>query len=151
ARGRVRRTRAGARLRGTRRGRGGRPAGADRGDALVSQTGALRLVTVQGDGIQFEARFDTGTLVMDSGKGVVHPSPVEALLAAVAACQAMDVIVVMRKKRQQVTAYEVRMSGERVAESPRRFTAITLVHRLTGRGLERAAAEDAVRIAHKHC
>ena len=117
----------------------------------MSQEGTLRLLTVQGDGIQFEARFDTGTLVMDSGKGVHHPSPVQTLLAAVATCQAMDVIVVLRKKRQQVTAYEVRMSGERVAESPRRFTAITLVHRITGRGLQRAAAEEAVRLAHKHC
>jgi putative redox protein len=114
--------------------------------------GTLRLRTVEGEGLRFEAEFPTGTVVLDSGPGCVAPNPVLHLLAALAACEGMDVISLMRKKRQQVTAYEIEMSGDRAAEPPRRYTAITLVHRLTGRGLSRAAAEDSLRLSvEKYC
>jgi putative redox protein len=114
--------------------------------------GTLRLQTVDGDGLRFEAEFPSGRIVLDSGKGAVAPNPVQSLLAAVAACEAMDVISLMRKKRQDVTAYEVRMSGERAAEHPRRYTSMTLVHRLTGHDLEAAAVEESLRITvEKYC
>ncbi len=112
----------------------------------------LRLRTVEGDGLRFEASFPSGTVVLDSGPECVAPNPVQHLLAALAACEAMDLIGLMRKKRQVVTAYDVEMTGERAAEHPRRFTAITLVHRLTGRDLSRQAAEDSLRLSvEKYC
>ena len=112
----------------------------------------LTLRTVEGEGLRFEAAFPSGTITLDSGPGCVAPNPVQHLLAALAACEAMDVIEVLRKKRQQVTAYEVEMTGERAEDHPRRFTAITLTHRLTGRNLSRAAVEDSLRLTvEKYC
>jgi putative redox protein len=118
----------------------------------MSEQGSLHLRTVAGDGLRFEAVFSTGTLVMDSGPSPVAPNPVQTLLASLAACEAMDVISLLRKKRQRVTAYEVGMAGERVADHPRRFTTIEFVHRVTGHGVELAAVEDALRLAvEKYC
>ena len=114
--------------------------------------GVLRLQTVEGDGLRFEAEFPSGRIVLDSGAGAVAPNPVLHLLAAVGACEGMDVISLMRKKRQAVTGYEIHMSGERSAEHPRRFLQMTFVHRLTGRGLSPVAVEDCLRLTvEKYC
>ena len=113
--------------------------------------GVLRLETVE-DGLHFSARVGERTLVLDSTPGGKDANPVQALLAAVAACCAMDLVEILRKKRQEITAYEVHMSGERSSQHPRRFLSIECVHRLTGRGLERRAAEDALKLSfEKYC
>lgn len=118
----------------------------------MSEHGTLHLRTVAGAGLRFEAVFRTGTLTLDSGAAATAPNPVQALLASLAACEAMDVISLLRKKRQQVTAYEVELAGKRTAEHPRRYTSIELVHRVTGHGVERAAVEDALRLSvEKYC
>jgi putative redox protein len=111
-------------------------------------TASVVLQTVEGPGIVFEARMPNGTrFVMDSSKEPAGPSPIETLLAALGACGGMDVIGILRKKRQEVTGYEVALTGERSEEHPRRFTRIELVHRLRGRDLSPAAIEEAIRLS----
>ena len=118
----------------------------------MSEHGTLHLRTVAGAGLRFEAVFSTGTVVMDSGAAPAGPNPVQTLLASLAACEAMDVIAVLRKQRQSISAYEVLMSGERAAVHPRRYTAIELVHRVTGQGVRRSAVEEALRLSvEKYC
>ena len=119
---------------------------------MTTVQGTLTLRTVEGDGLHFDAQFPAGTIALDSGPHCVAPNPVLHLLASLAACEGMDVISLMRKKRQQVSAYDVLMSAERAEEHPRRYTSITLVHRLTGTKLSRAAVEDAIRLTvEKYC
>lgn len=115
--------------------------------------GTLSLQTVEGAGLLMEARFASGKSVRyDSGPDATIANPVEALLGALAACEAMDVICILRKKRIDVTAYDVAMDGERAETPPKRFTAITLTHRITGRGVPRDAVEEAVRLSEeKYC
>jgi putative redox protein len=118
----------------------------------MSEHGTLHLRTVAGDGLRFEAVFPTGMLVIDSGAASVAPNPVQALLASLAACEAMDVISLLRKKRLHVSAYEVGMKGERVATYPRRYHSIEFVHRVTGHGVKLATVEDALRLSvEKYC
>ena len=118
----------------------------------MSEHGTLQLRTVAGEGLEFEARFATGSLVLDGGGDPAGPNPVQTLLAALAACEAMDVISILRKKHQVVSAYEVAMSGERAADHPRRFTSIAIVHRLRGRGIAPAAVDEAIRLSvQKYC
>ncbi len=118
----------------------------------MSEHATLKLETVEGDSLRFSAAFAHGTVVMDSGPHATAANPVQSLLAALAACMGMDVIGILRKKRQQVRGYEIRMSGERAPESPKRFTHITLTHVVTGTNLSRPALEDAVRLsAEKYC
>jgi putative redox protein len=74
------------------------------------------------------------------------------LLIALGGCGGMDVISILRKKRQRVTAYEVAVSGERRDEHPRVFTRIEVVHRFRGHELSPAAIEDAIRLSDtKYC
>ena len=104
-------------------------------------------------GLRFRARSGKGfETVFESGPGRVAIDPVETLLAALGTCTAMDVIHIMRKKRQQVTGYQVFMSGVRRAEHPRAYTKIETVHRMTGKGLSLAALEECVQLSEsKYC
>ena len=76
-------------------------------------SGTLTLLTVPGDDLRFAAKIAERSIVLDGSDHADEANPVQALLAAIAACEAMDVISILRKKRQVVTAYEVLMSGER--------------------------------------
>ena len=118
----------------------------------MSSRARLDLDTVS-DGLRFRVAAGSGQhTVVDSGPGMVAPSPIELLLISLASCHAMDVISILRKKRQQVTAYHVEAEGERRAEHPRAFTRITMTHRVTGHGVSLAALQDAVQISEtKYC
>lgn len=104
-------------------------------------------------GRRFEAHSRRGdTVVMDSGAGAVNGSPVDMVLAALGACSGMDVIDVLRKKRQQVVAYDLRVEGVRREEHPRVFTRIEVLHRLRGRGIDAAAVAHAIELSDtKYC
>ena len=119
----------------------------------MANSASVVLRTVEGTGLVFEARLGSGTrFLMDSSSEPQGPSPVEALLAALGACGGMDVIGILRKKRQRVTGYEVAVRGERATDHPRRFTRIEVVHRLSGRDLSAAAIEEAIRLSDtKYC
>jgi len=111
------------------------------------------LQTVEGQGLKVLARVGSGgEITMDSGPGARGASPVEAVLAALGGCTAMDVIGILRKQRQQVLGYEVVVEGERRAEHPRTFTKIEVLHRVTGRDLNPAAIAEAIRLSDtKYC
>jgi putative redox protein len=104
-------------------------------------------------GLRFHVDVGSGqSMVLDSGEGMIAPSPVEALLAALGACHGMDVISVLRKKRQVVTGYRIDVEGERHTEHPRAFTKIAIVHRFTGPALSAVAIEEAIRLTDtKYC
>src|SRR4029079_16217177 len=62
-------------------------------------------------------------------------SPTDTVLAALAACTAMDVHAIATKKRQRVDEYVVRVTAEQRDEPPRIFTRIDVTHDVAGRGL----------------
>ena len=114
----------------------------------VVKTARLTLETVEGTGLRFAARADDFALRTDSGPGAAAASPVQLLLVALGGCTAMDVISILRKKRQQVTGYEVEVLGERrMSEHPRLYTRIEIVHRVRGRDVSPAAVEEAIRLS----
>jgi putative redox protein len=73
--------------------------------------------------------------------------PMEMLLVGLAGCTAMDVITILRKKRQQVTAYEVQVQGVRADDHPRVFVEITVEHRFTGYHIQPEAVERAIELS----
>ena len=113
----------------------------------------LELDTIEPPGIRFRATTPKGLeYILDSGEGAVGPSPVDVVIAAVGACTGMDVIGILRKKRQVVTAYAIELNGTRRDEHPRAFTDIEVVHRVRGRGIDRRAVEEAVHLSEtKYC
>ena len=79
-------------------------------------------------------------------------SPVELLLVALGACTATDVASILKKKRQHVSNYVIEVSGERRDDYPRRFTAMTVHHILTGRSISAKAVAHAIELSEtKYC
>src|SRR5688572_16430108 len=77
------------------------------------------------------------------------PSPLELLLVSVAACTAADVISILEKKRQDVAAYEVEVTGDRFEDHPRKFTAFHIHHIVRGRSVSEKAVADAIDLSDK--
>lgn len=91
--------------------------------------------------------------LMDS-KGDRHaaPTPLEMLLVSVAACTAFDVQSILEKKRQDVTLYNVEITGERAEDHPRKFTKFHINHIVHGRGVSDKAVADAIELSDtKYC
>lgn len=75
------------------------------------------------------------------------PSPMALVLMSLAGCSGMDVIAIMRKKRQPVEAFEVVARGARADEYPRPYTKIMLEFRFTGTGIDPRACERAIELS----
>ena len=111
------------------------------------------------DGVAFEAEVPTGVnFIIDShpehGGRLLGPTPVEALLSSIAACSAIDVLDILRKKRQAVTSYRVEVDGDRPppGEYPRSFSEIRVRHIISGENLDPLAVARAVELSDtKYC
>lgn len=80
------------------------------------------------------------------------PRPMELALLALGGCTSMDVVSILNKMRQPVAGMEVALEGERAGEHPKVFTAVRIVFRLRGEGLDPAKVERAVRLsAERYC
>lgn len=78
--------------------------------------------------------------------------PMELIAAGLAGCTAMDVISILQKKRQQVTAFEVQIHTERAGEHPKVFTSAVIDYILTGANLDEAAVRRAIELsAERYC
>ncbi|MBV9211362.1 MAG: OsmC family protein [Acidobacteria bacterium] len=79
-------------------------------------------------------------------------TPVELLLIALGSCTAVDVVSILRKKREEVTDYRVEVTGERRAEHPRAYTRMEVKHILRGRNLSEKAVAQAIELSEtKYC
>jgi len=106
---------------------------------------AFRAISGSGHALVLDAAPEVG----GTNRGV---RPMELLLLGLGGCTGMDVISILRKKRQEVTGYEVRVHAERAAEHPKVFTAITVEHVVRGRNLSAEAVRRAVELsATKYC
>jgi putative redox protein len=105
------------------------------------------------DDMRFEAVVGSGhTVVMDNGAGNTGARPSELLGVSLAGCTAMDVISILRKKRQEVARYEVRVAGTQVEAHPHNFTRFDIVHVVEGEGIDPAAVSRAIELsATKYC
>ena len=110
-------------------------------------------VTLDGDDLRFVARSGSGhALVLDDGRGDTGPRPAELIPMALAGCTAMDVISILRKKRQEVTSYEVRAEGIQMDDHPNAFTRIDVVHVVEGPAPDVDAVRRAIELsATKYC
>lgn len=76
----------------------------------------------------------------------------EMLLVSVAGCTAVDVISILQKKRQDVTDYNVEITGTRADDHPRKFLTFHVHHIVHGRGVSEKAVADAIELSDtKYC
>jgi putative redox protein len=104
-------------------------------------------------GMQFVATPSSGHVIaFDNRESNQGGSPVETILAALAACSAMDVISIAAKKRQTIESYEIDVSASQRDEYPQVFAEIDVVHVVRGTGLSEAAIRRAIELsATKYC
>ena len=111
-------------------------------------TATVRLET----GMRFDAEAGSGHHVTldaaehDGGQNAGF-RPMELLLVGLGGCTGMDVISILRKKRQQVTGYAVHVSGIRAEENPMVFVEITVVHIVTGHHIQPEAVARAIQLS----
>jgi putative redox protein len=104
------------------------------------------------DGMRFSAEAGSGHNVMldaaleDGGQDTGF-RPMELLLVGLAGCTGMDVISILRKKRQQVTGYDVRVRAERAEDHPMVFTSITVEHLVRGHAINPDAVARAIELS----
>ncbi len=109
-------------------------------------------VTWAGDHRFDGQRQSGGPAIRMDASGVTGPSPVDALLCALAGCTGVDVVDILAKRRTPVESLRVDVVGERFAGVPGRVTAITLAYVITGADVERQHAERAIELAvTKYC
>jgi len=78
--------------------------------------------------------------------------PMELLLIGMGGCTQFDVLLILRKARQPVSDCVVELTAERAAEDPKVFTRIHAHFIVSGRGLNPAQVERAIRLsAEKYC
>ena|SRR5688572_17338464 len=102
------------------------------------------------DALRFGATSGTNAIVVD-GDSAAGPSPVQLLAFALAGCMAIDVVDILRKGRQPLTAFRVSLHGERAPEAPRRLTRVELRFHVHG-AVSETAVERAVSLSReKYC
>jgi putative redox protein len=87
------------------------------------------------------------TIHFDADPAHAHgPSPMEAVLMGLCGCTSVDVVSILQKKRQPLTALRVSATAEQSPTPPRVFTKIKLTYAVSGK-LSRKAVEDAVALS----
>lgn len=70
------------------------------------------------DAFQFEAKNETGNSVIfdigpesgGKGKGI---RPMQSILMALGGCSAIDIIIILKKQKQEITDFRIEIDGER--------------------------------------
>lgn len=109
------------------------------------------------DNMSFLAETGSGHVInMDgapeAGGRNLAARPMELLLAGTGGCTAFDVMLILKKSRQQVTGCEVALKADRASEDPKVFTRIGFHFKISGRGLKPEVVERAIHLsAEKYC
>jgi putative redox protein len=110
----------------------------DAGMAFVAETGSGHLLAMDG--------------APDGGGRNLAPRPMETVLAGTGGCTAYDVVLILKRGRQQVTGCQVRIEAERAMQDPKVFTRIHMHFTVSGKSLSEAAVSRAITLSHeKYC
>lgn len=96
---------------------------------------------------------DGKTITIDGDSAHTHgPSPLQIVLMALCSCTSVDVVNILKKKRQNLNALRVTAHATQAEAPPRVFTHIKLTYAVHGKNLSRKAVEDAVSLSkNKYC
>lgn len=78
--------------------------------------------------------------------------PMELIAIGLAGCTALDTISILRKKQQDITAFEVLVHADRATEFPKVFTHITVEYIVEGHHVDPKAVERSIELSEtKYC
>lgn len=107
--------------------------------------------------MQFVAETGSGHAIVldgpeDFGGHDTGVRPMELLLAGLGGCTGMDVVSILRKKRQRFTGVSVHVRGEKAENHPMRFTKIHVEYEVRGYGLSEQAVKRSIELSmNKYC
>lgn len=110
----------------------------------------------QGD-LEFKNQLPSGhDLTTDgseeSGGHNKGPRPMELLLAGLAGCTGIDIVLILRKMKNELEDFEMNVEAERAEEAPKRFTKIHIKYMLKGKKLDERKVERAIKLSEeKYC
>lgn len=107
--------------------------------------------------LAFIGKGETGfTIPLDAAPTVggknIGLEPMELVAIGLAGCTAMDTISILQKKRQEITAFEVRVHAKRAPKFPKVFTQINVEYVVEGHNVDPAAVERSIELSvTKYC
>jgi len=76
----------------------------------------------------------------------------ELLLVGIGGCSGMDMISILKKKKQDVTGLEINVNGGQAAVYPKKFNNITLEFVVKGKNISEEAVKRAIDLSmNKYC
>ena len=117
----------------------------------------MNAAAVWKSGLSFEGTADSGFCIPLGGAADADGAedgfrPMELMALSLAGCTAMDVISILHRKQQVVTAFEVRVEAQLAAEHPKVFTRMVIEYRVRGHGIDPQAVHRAVALSRdKYC
>lgn len=109
------------------------------------------------EGMAFVAETDSGHLVTmdgapEGGGRNLAPRPMEMVLLGTGGCTAYDVVMILKKSRQDVEGCTAALKAERASQDPKIFTKIHFHFTVTGHNLNPSTVERAITLSHeKYC
>ncbi len=109
------------------------------------------------DGMQFTGTATSGhklSMDADDASGGKNSGfrPMELLLVGFGGCSGMDVISILRKKRQPVAGLEINVSGEKTDSYPKIYKTVHIEYVVRGKGVSKEAVERAITLSlEKYC
>ncbi len=108
------------------------------------------------ESMHFDGAIDSFHIPLDAEEDVggmgAGPQPHRLLLLALAGCTAMDVVSILRKKRQQISGLTVAVQGSRAEQHPKVYTRIEVFYRVRGTHVDSRAVERAIELSRtKYC
>lgn len=111
-------------------------------DATLTLQDEMHFTAVANSG--YVVHLDTKAPEGEISRGA---SPMELLMISLAGCTAMDVVSILRKKRQNVTGFEIRIHGDRASDHPKVFTDFELEYIVRGVDVDPAAVERSIQLS----
>ncbi|TDF37432.1 hypothetical protein EYS14_14885 [Alteromonadaceae bacterium M269] len=111
----------------------------------------MKATVVWQDDLKFKGETDTGhTLELDGDGNIM--TPMESVLLSVGACSSIDVVMIMKKARQDITDCRCEMSAVRADDAPRVFKSIHAKYFVSGNDVSEKQLARAVELScEKYC
>ena len=108
------------------------------GMTFLAETGSGHIATMDG--------------APEGGGHNLAPRPMELVLAGTGGCTAYDVVLILKRSRQEVEGCEVTLKAERAETEPKVFTKVHFHFVVRGRNLKESVVERAIKLSHeKYC
>ncbi len=107
--------------------------------------------------LEYQAWTESGHQILldakpEAGGEDKGPSPMELLLVALAGCTAMDVVIILKKKKADLHSLTIKVEGERAAQPPKYFTRIDIAYNFEGKNLKEEDIKQSIKLSKdKYC